>query len=91
MTVRGRLRRLERLAEGNVVTIPQPDGPPARFPKAALRDAYVNLMARMGAGGDVPPEHPLIEAARNSTDPQWSGSIFATDGDLTAPIEDLSQ
>jgi hypothetical protein len=33
----------------------------------------------------------LLEAARNSSDPEWSGSLFATDGDLTALIEDLSQ
>jgi hypothetical protein len=89
--VRDRLRRLERRAEGNVVSISQPDGPPVRFPEAALRHAYLNLMSRMGAGDDAPPEHPLIEAARSSDDPRWSGSIFATDEDLTAPIEDLSQ
>jgi hypothetical protein len=89
--VRGRLRRLERLAEGNVVSIPQPGGTVRRFPESALKDAYLNVCARMGAGGDAPPEHPLLAAARNSTAPEWSGSIFATDGDLTAPIEDLSE
>ena len=89
--MKGRLKRLLRLAEGNVVSIPQPGGPPARFPESALKDAYLNVCARMGAGSDAPPEHPLIEAARNSDDPRWSGSLFATDGDLTAPIEDLSQ
>ena len=89
--MRAKLRRLERLAEGNVVAIPQRDGTVRRFPESALKDAYLNVCARMGAGGNAPPEHPLLEAARNSTDPEWSGSIFATDGDATAPIEDLSE
>ena len=81
---------MARLAEGNVVSIPQKDGTTRRFPESALKDAYLNVCARMGDGEDAPPERPLIEAARNSTDPQWAGSIFVTDGDLTAPIEDLS-
>ena len=89
--VKGRLKRLLRLADGNVVTISQPRGTVRRFPESALKDAYLNVCARMGAGEDAPPEHPLVEAARNSDDPQWSGSLFATDGDATAPIEDLSQ
>ncbi len=89
--MKGRFKRLLRLAKGTTVVISQPDGTVRRFPESALKDAYINLCARMGAGSHAPPEHPLIEAARNSDDPQWSGSIFATDGDLTAPIEDLSQ
>ena len=89
--MRHKLRRLERLAVGNVVSIPQQDGPPAVFPESALKDAYVNLCDRMGAGDDAPPEHPLMEAARNSSDPEWSTSFYATDADATAPIEDLSE
>ena len=45
----------------------------------------------MGAGEVAAPGHPLLEAARNSNDPKWSGSFFATDEDVTAPIEDLSE
>jgi hypothetical protein len=45
----------------------------------------------MGAGEDAAPEHPLLATARNSSDPKWSGSYFATDEDVTAPIEDLSE
>ena len=89
--MRAKLRRLERLAEGNVVSIPQRDGTVKRFPESAIEDAYLNLCARMGAGDDAPPEHPLLEAARNSTDPEWSGSIFATAENATAPFEDLSE
>ena len=89
--MRRRVNRLARLAEGNVVSIPRRDGTVRRFPESALKDAYLNLMARMGAGEAAPPEHPLLGAARNSAAPEWSGSVFATDGDATAPIEDLSE
>jgi len=52
----------------------------------------VNLSARMGAGENAPPEHPLIEAAKNSSDSAWSKSFFALDDPTwTAPIEDLSE
>ena len=91
MGIRARLSRLYKEAEGNVVSIPQPGGTVRRFPESALKDAYLNVCDRIGAGEDAPPEHPLIEAARNSTDPEWSGSIFATDGDATEPVEDLSE
>jgi hypothetical protein len=87
--LRGKLGRLERLAEGELITIPQRDGTVAKFAPSAAKDAYLNLMARMGAGADAPSEHPLMEAARNSSDPKWSGSFYATDGDVTAPIEEL--
>jgi hypothetical protein len=87
--MRDKLRRLERLAVGNAVSIPQPDGPPAVFPESALKDAYINLCDRMGAGDGAPPEHPLMEAARNSSAPKWSGSFYATDGATTGPIEEL--
>ncbi len=71
-----------------MITIAQQDGTVAKFPPSDLKAAYLNLVARMGAGASAPPEHPLLEAARNSSDPKWSGSLFATDGDVTAtPVE----
>ena len=93
MGLRERLRRLEERAEGEVVSIPQRDGTTARFPKAALRDSFLNLMARLGAGEEAPPEHPLIEAVRNSSGPGWSGTIWeAGDPDAwTEPVSDLSE
>ena len=93
MSLRRQLRRLERLAEGEMVVIPQQDGTVKKFPQLALRDAMANFYDRLGAGEDAPPEHPLIEAARNSSDPKWTGSFFAlNDGDdWTRPIEDLSE
>ena len=87
-----RMRRLERLAEAGVVSIPQRGGGAARFPASDLEAAFVNLMGRLGAGEDAPPEHPLLKAARNSDDPEWSQSIFVADPDAwVRPVEDLSE
>ena len=87
--MRGRLRRLERLAEGNAVSIPQPGGPPARFPESALRDAYVNAVRR-GCGEDL-EEHPLSAAARNSPDPRWRDSVVAGPEEVPDAPEDLPE
>ena len=90
--MRARLRRLARLAEGNVVSIPQRDGTIRRFPESDLAAAFVSLTARMRTGGgeDASPEHPLLEAVRNSSDPRWSGSFYSTDDVDGEPTEDLS-
>lgn len=92
MGLRGRLRKLERDAEEEMIVIPQNDGTVKKFPQSAGIDAYMNLLDRLGAGEDAPPEHPLIAAARNSSDPQFSESFFAmNDEGWTGPVEDLSQ
>ena len=31
----------------------------------------------MGAGENAPPEHSLLAAARNSSDPYWSQGMYA--------------
>lgn len=77
--MRGRLRRLERISEGHVVVIPQVDGTVRRFAEHVLTDAFKNLMERMGAGEDAPPEHPLIEAVRSSSDQKWFGTFYNLD------------
>ena len=53
----------------------------------------MNHMDRLGTGEEAPPEHPLIEAARNSSDPEWSGSFFATDDpdEWIKPVPELSE
>jgi hypothetical protein len=91
--LRDRLKRLEREAEGEMLVIPQRDGSPARFPASAAKDAFINLMNRLGTGEDAPPEHPLIGAIRNPTDSKWAGSFFvASDPDeRVKPIPDLSE
>jgi hypothetical protein len=91
--LRGWLKRLERAAEEEMIVIPQRDGTVKRFPASAGVDAYMNLMERLGAGEDAPPEHPLIAAARNSTEPKWAASFYAVNDpeELTRPVEDLSE
>ena len=69
MSLWHRLRNLERAAEGETIVIPQLDGTVKRYPQTAGMDAFINLMDRMGAGEDAPLEHPLIAAARNSSEP----------------------
>jgi len=90
--LRGWLKRLERASSEEMIEIPQQDGTVARFPPQAGMEAFANLMDRMGAGEDAPEEHPLIAAARNSSEPKWSQSFYAVnDEGLTDPIEDLSE
>jgi hypothetical protein len=75
-----------------MIEIPQKDGTVRRFPQSAGMEAFMNLMDRLGAGEDAPPEHPLIAAARNSSEPEWSESFYAAGGaGWTGPIEDLSE
>jgi hypothetical protein len=91
--LRSWVKRLERGAQEEMIVIPQRDGTVARFPQSAARDAFINLMDRMGAGEDAPPEHPLIAAARNSSERGWSESIYAVEDPEAhvAPVEDLSE
>jgi len=93
--IRSRLRRLELEAEGEMLVIPQKDGTVRMFPASEGMEALMNLFDRMGAGEDAPPEHPLIEAVRNSSDPKWNKSFWAAaTGDpdeWIKPIPDLSE
>ena len=93
MGIRSRLRRLEEEAEGQVLVSSQRDGTVKRFPPGAGMDAYINFMDRLGAGEDAPPEHPLIEATRNSSDPKWLHSFFAEEdpNEWIKPVPDLSE
>ncbi len=94
--MRGRLRRLEQAAKQNYVSIPQQQGPPARFPPSATKEAFMRSLARL-KGEDV-SEHPLSTAAATSSDSCWRGSFVAGtqaitgDGrELGEPIPDLSE
>ena len=91
--IRDRLRRLEEEAKGQMLVIPQRDGTVKRFPPGAGTDAFMNLMERLGAGEDAPPEHPLIEAARTSSEPKWLHSLFAVEDpdEWVKPVPDLSE
>jgi hypothetical protein len=91
--LRDKLKRLEREARGEMIEIPQKDGPSARFPASTLKDAYLNLMERLGAGEDAPPEHPLVVAVRNTSDPEWQQSVYMCEDpdEHTKPIPNLSE
>ena len=90
MSIRDRLRRLERESEGEMVFVAQPDGPPVRFPKSAVQDAFVNNVRRL-CGEDVEP-HPLGVAAARSPDPEWRKSFYAASWvDVVRPVPDLSE
>jgi hypothetical protein len=56
--IRAALKRLEREARGEMISIPQKDGSVKRFRKVETADAYLSPMARMWPGEDAPPEHP---------------------------------
>jgi len=75
------------------ISISQKDGTVRRFPQSAGLEAFINLMNRLGAGEKAPPEHPMIEACRNSSDPKWAESFYAANdpGEGVKPIEDLSE
>ena len=95
MGLRDRLRRLQRAAEGPIVTIPQKDGTIRRFPERELGSAYVDALDRaLGEKGlrhePEQPEHPICTAARNSSDPQWRESLYVQERP-EKPVEDLSE
>ena len=89
MGLKDALRRLRRASEPLVVTIEQPDGPPAKFPESQLKEAFLTT-SRRACGEDVEP-HPLALAAGRSPDPGWSNSLYADDGSPVTPVRDLSE
>jgi hypothetical protein len=82
MGLRERLRRLEHRADARAVEISQRHGLPARFPPEAVAEAFV----AMCDGRD----HPLLDAARSSSDPSWSEGTYSTDPALFRNVPDLS-
>jgi hypothetical protein len=80
MALRGRLRRLERATEQDMISIPQTGGTVKKFPASEGLDAFLSGMSRLRAqhlGDEIPPEHPLTTAAINSSDAKWRESFFA--------------
>ncbi len=88
MSIRDRLRRLERASEEDMVLIPQPDGPPVKFPESALKDAFL-INVRRATGEDV-PEHPLSIAAARSGDLKWMGTLVGR-VEVSQDVEDVSE
>jgi hypothetical protein len=78
----GLRERAKRIQDRNdpPIYIRQKDGSVATFRQSDLAAAYINVGERGGAafsGEPIPPEHPLVTAARNSSDPHWQQSIYA--------------
>jgi hypothetical protein len=83
MSLRGWLKRLERASAKELIEIPQRDGRVERFPSRAVPEAFVCLCE----GRD----HPLLAAARNSSDSWWSEGAYSTDPATIRAAEDLSE
>ena len=94
MGLRGWIKRLERGSAEELISIPQVDGSVKRFSEADLKAAFLNGIDRATAEReeDRPPEHPLLIAAKNSSDPKWRNSFYA-DFEIVndAPLADLSE
>ena len=81
MGLRGWVKRLERDARGESVE---------RFPQSELASAYLDAFDRaVGRSAPDEPWHPLCAAARNSPDPAWRDSLYASE--WAEPVEDLSE
>jgi hypothetical protein len=90
MGLRNWVKRLERDARGEMVAISQPDGSVERFPQSELAPAYLDAFDRaVGRSDPAEPWHPLCAAARNSSDPTWRDSLYASE--WAEPVEDLSE
>jgi len=68
---RWHVKRLEQAARGEMVEIPQKDGSVKRFPSSAVQDAYLSAYALALGQAKPVDEHPMLDALRNSSDPQW--------------------
>ncbi len=89
--MRSRLKRLERLVRGEQVAIRQHDGTILYFSEDELAPAFLNAIARATHGPEeMPEEHPLVTAARNSPDPEWINSFYSSEPS-EEPVEDLSE
>ena len=94
MGFRDKIKKLERLAERDVIEIPQKAGSVARFPQSAYKEAFLRNIAilRARANREEPPEpHPLSLAVRDAAHREsWHDSVFDMLGE-TGDIEDLSE
>ncbi len=83
MGLRSWVRRLEKDAQGEMIEIPQKDGTVARFPQSVAAEAFLSLCE----GRD----HPLLQAARNSSDLSFSAGVYATDPTEMRNVADRSE
>jgi hypothetical protein len=76
--LKDKLRRLQKIADAEFITVELRDGTRARFPSDELPKAFLSLMNRMRAahrGAQPPPAHPFIEAVLNATDESVAGLV----------------
>jgi len=83
MDLKGRVKRLERDAREEMIEIPQKDGTVARSPQSVAAEAFLSLCEGR--------EHPLLKAARASSDAAWSEGVYSTAPDAMRDIKDLSE
>jgi hypothetical protein len=92
--VKGRLRKLGRALEGEMIAIRQRDGSVARFPREALVTAFLANMDALRAranGEELPEPHPLHVALKNAATREiWHDTFFDMFED-PRPVEDLSE
>ncbi len=71
MGLRDKLRRLQRVADENLITFELEDGTVARFPERAFTECFLHEWERgkrHHEGEDPGPAHPLVDALRNAKD-----------------------
>jgi hypothetical protein len=76
--LRDRLRRLQKVANAELVTAELRGGTTVRFSSDELPNAFLNLMNRMRAahrGALPPPAHPFIEAVLHATEESVEGLV----------------
>ena len=69
MGLRDKLRRLQRIADEDLITFVLKDGTVARFPQEAFTECFIcewERGKRHHAGEDPGPAHPLVGALRNA-------------------------
>ncbi len=90
LALRDRLAKLEKAKGSGTVAIPQRDGTVRRFPQSAPQDSFLTNMKRL-RGENVPP-HPLGVAAAQSSDLEWSRSMYSAGWvEIVTPPENLSE
>ncbi len=96
MGLRGRIRKLEREAEEEMIVIPQTDGTVKRFPQSALKVVLLyphEVMDALNAGEEPPEEPEIVQAIRGARDyeQEWAGTFLDPTDIPTEAVPDLSE
>jgi hypothetical protein len=88
MGLRGRLRKMQKATERNMVTIELRDGTTARFYDDEMMECFVHEMERGRRhyfGEDPGDAHPVIEALRNAREGELE-RLVPTEGTFLAML-----